>query len=480
MTAPNYTDAVDAAIVRRDLCSNRRGAVSVLFATTALPLVMLAALAFDFAWWTQAKAQLDLAADSAAIAAARTAVDAYSQQQTSTQAALIGQTAGTEWFKAETGHVLEATNLSGGTVITPTVTVTATGGIFSATVSYNANVSDVLPKLFNWTRAGGTEISNTASAKSSINLFATVDFLIDNTSSMMIAATDADAAKMIAAAQTFTPKSSVPNGLATTPCTFACHWDANSNDYYGLSRSLKIQLRYDVVQTAVQSAITDMVNIEAVPGTLGVGVYTFGDPAKQFRTVFSEGAIDTGSNCSANGEEHSDGKCGGNGSGANAAITAVKTIVTPVTPDIPNSNFANAMNSLAAAVSNSGTGITTSDPIKSVILVTDGIEDDTNPQSIPSTEGPINSKVCDVMKKKGYTVYVLYTTYSSAPVNLPFNNINLVPYITGNAANDLIPELTACASSPKDIIVASSPADINTGLTTLLNQAVGSATRLTN
>ena len=449
------------------LPADRDGAVAVLFAFSIIPIMMLVGLAFDLGWVTQARSQLDLAADSAAIATARTAADAYSRNRSDYISLATG--AGTQWFAAQSGSVLNAQNIS------PAISVALTGRKFTATVVYNADVSEVLPNLFGWSRPQGAHIANTAVATITVNQFATIDFLLDNTSSMMIAATPADATRMVNAAASWVAASpanynAVPDGLASTPCTFACHWTAApslafanagfSNDYYGLSRALGITLRYDVVQSATKTAINDMVSLEAVPGQLGVGVFSFGDPAAPFRTIFPEASID--------------------GGGAVAALAAVQTVVTPVTPDVPNTKFLAAFTSLANTVSDSGTGNTALDPKKAVIFVSDGIEDDTNPQSIPTTEGPINPAVCTLMKNKGYTVYVLYTTYSSDPINLPFSNIYLVPYITGSAANDLVPALTSCASAPEDFVQASSPAGIQAAMTQLLNQAVGATTRLTN
>ena len=456
----------------------RSGAVSVLFAAAVVPLIMLVGLAFDFGYTLQAKTQLDLAADAAAMAAARTAAAAYVAGKGSSAAATLGQSAGSQWFASQAGQILNAQTNS----IAGTYGVTQTGVNFSSTVSYTANVIDVLPNFFNWTAHGGAStISGTATAQIAVNKFVTVDFLADNTSSMMIAATDTDAANMVTAAASYSPQSAVPSGLGGVQCTFACHWTATlapgttySNDYYGLSRKLGIQLRYDVVQSAMQTSITYLQTQEGAPNEFNVGVYAFVNPiypgtscapagtqpGNPLKTIYPEGLVD--------------------GGGAAAAIAAVKTVTTPVTDDCPDTNFAAAFNALAAVTTNSGTGNTSLDPQKSVIFISDGIEDDTSPQSIPNTEGPINPAVCQVMKDKGYTVYVLYTTYSSKPVNLPFGNIGLVPYITGTASNDLIPALTACASGPNDIIVASSPADIQAGLNTLVNQAVGSATRLTN
>ncbi len=107
------------------------------------------------------------------------------------------------------------------------------------------------------------------------------------------------------------------------------------------------------------------------------------------------------------------------------------------------------------------------------------MEDDTSPQSIPSTEGPVNPSVCSGFKAAGYTVYILYTPYTSSNVYLP-NNLPLQPYITGADTPSILSALQSCATSSNDVIQATSPADIQAGLVTLLQEAIGSTTRLTN
>ena len=67
------------------------------------------------------------------------------------------------------------------------------------------------------------------------------------------------------------------SGLGSLQCAFACHWDAKNNDYFGLARNNKIQLRFDVVQSAVASAITEMINEELIASQFSVGIYTFGN-----------------------------------------------------------------------------------------------------------------------------------------------------------------------------------------------------------
>ena len=146
--------------------------------------------------------------------------------------------------------------------------------------------------------------------------------------------------------------------------------------------------------------------------------------------------------------------------GGAAAINSLATITPPVTGDTPNTSIGNAITYMLAKTGAGGNGNTAATSRRSLLLVTDGVEDD-NPygQSIPSTEGPINSNVCTAIKSAGYTVYILYTPYTAEPVYLP-NNMALQPYLTGASTPSVLSALQACASSPSNVIQATSQSDI--------------------
>ncbi len=522
--------------------SDESAAVAIIFAFSVIPITMLTALVIDYGWVMQAKSKLDLAADAAALAGARTAAAGYAGGQSSTQYIPEAIAAANQWWTAQAGSVPQAQNFA------ETPTITQTGNNFVATVNYTATISEILPNLFQGgtAQAGGGEsgdsdvrtagvgnvtniarppvagngatIANTISASITVNAYGTLDFLLDNTSSMMLPATDADLAKFQARMKQVLPTSptllnSVVSGgssligwdggtgawqltgynttnvssggttvpIATLPstqyCAFACHWSAtstaaNPSDYYGLARASGETMRFDVVQSATSTAIAQMETLEKAVGQLSVGVYAFGGLNMTSPTyvtpIFPEAPIDT----TVHGVVTRN-------AGAVAAIAALSTITPPVTLDIPNTNIGVALSDLQSSTGPSGSGNTALTPRKSVILVTDGIEDDTNPQSIPRTEGPINPAVCNGMKSAGYTIYVLYTPYNSAPPYLPFN-MPLQPYITGASTPSVLSALQSCASSASDVIVATAPSEIQAGMIALINEAVGSTTRLTN
>ena len=80
---------------------SRRASVSVLFALSAMPIIALLGLALDFGIWTQSNATLSVAANVAAMTAAKIAVNA--QLAGDNNAFAEGRIAGQQWFLMEIG-----------------------------------------------------------------------------------------------------------------------------------------------------------------------------------------------------------------------------------------------------------------------------------------------------------------------------------------------------------------------------------------
>jgi Flp pilus assembly protein TadG len=510
--------AIRALRVRRGhFGRNRSAAVAVIFAIAIVPISMVAGLVIDYGWVLQAKSQFDVAADAAALAGVRTAAAGWAAGETSAQCISQGIAAASQWWSAQAGTVTAAQSSSN------TPTISQNGQTFTATVAYTATIKEIMPALFNWT-PGTASIANSSIAQTKVSSFGTIDFVLDDTSSMMLAKDDASLAILQAGLASWlgtvtggTPQKPVygninnlatyANGLlgwngktgavtvgyngappSTVPvshyCAFACHWyngsnAANPQDYYGVAMQLEQQtgqtlLRYDEVNSATQTAIQEMENLQTVKSQLSVGVFSFGNNPDMLSplylsTIFPETPIDQVVN----------GITGSHPSAA-AAIAALANILPPVSGDNPDTNIGAALADTLLITGLSGNGLTSKTPQKSIILVTDGVEDDAPLQAIPTTEGPINPAVCQAAKTAGYTIYVLYTPYTAEPVYVP-NSYNLLPYITiTNGTSPVLSALQQCASSPSDVIVATSQSEINAGMTTLVDEAVGYTTRFTN
>ena len=383
----------------------------------------------------------------------------------------LGKTAGAEWFDNQSKSILNT--------IAPTAIVEVpppVGSVFVSKVTYQATVPTHFGGIFGYPTISVTGVS---SATITTPAFVSVTFLLDNSSSMLIAATDAGVALMaqLTPVNASTPRlpagltqnslDAVPGagGLGVYTCAFACHWDANNVDYYGLARNNNIQLQFDVVQSAVAAAIGAMIP-PPIPNQFSVNIYTFGTPNPNGTVLTAIYQDPPGS------------------PNPSAGAMAAAAIQTPVGSDAANTDFPTTMIELAAASSAAGDGSTLATPRKALIIVTDGVKDyptipGGNNRPIPSNEGPIDPRNCDAMKALGYSVYVLYTTYFTTPGPLRVDpvllyNRALAPYLAPPATPGI-----GCASSPSNYQAASNPADIDAAMTELLKSALGNGGRFT-
>ncbi len=180
---------------RDPLLHDRRGAVAVLFALSLLPITLAVALAVDYSFYIEAHAQLNLAADAAALHAVRVASTTYSAGNTTTAAAdAAGQLSGQQWFAAQVGTIGSATISPSDVVVNVTYNQTPPG--FTATVSYSGSVQTHFGKFI-------VPAWNIADSSSAVVENGYVEFvmLLDNSSSMLLAATQDDILKM----ETMTP-----------------------------------------------------------------------------------------------------------------------------------------------------------------------------------------------------------------------------------------------------------------------------------
>jgi Flp pilus assembly protein TadG len=422
---------------------DRKGGVALMFALSAIPMIGIFGLAIDFGYATQARAMMGAAADAAALAAAKSAADAFTANKSNYIA--IGTAAGLEWFKSQADSVQGAEASPG----SPTINVVQSGAVFTSTVSYKGTVKPFIAPMFG---INSLALGSTSSATITAVAYTSVTFLLDNSSSMLIASTQAGVDTMNLITPNWTYKSTVPDGLGGLGCAFACHWDAGGNDYFGLARSNNIQLRFDVLQTAVASAINQMISQQTITDQYAVGIYTFNSALKQVYPVGTTATTSTD---------------------LSSAITAAKAIATPVVADVANTDFPTIMKSLVKVSTAPGDGSSASSPKKALIIVTDGLAD-YGARTVPASKGPINPTDCAAMKNLGYNLFVLYTTYITKPKELllPYDNIDLLPYIVGTASPAMTTSLQSCASAPTNFAQASDPAAINAAMTTLLQSAL--------
>jgi len=378
-----------------------------------------------------------------------------------------------------------------------------------------------------------------------------------------------------------TANSGIPNGTAPyqmagtcsqhfaaaggpfSPCALACHNEPNqtfpangktySADLYGLARSLGVELRVDVVLSATETSIKDIQSSESFANQVSVGVYQFnadvapiarGDTASgdalpeatanlnkalsavdavDYNQTPSEKVIPYLVNCGATYQFGTVENCAGNTN----LVMSMKHLVNGTLPTDAG----------AQPLTASGSGATPATPEKFMILVTDGMENESasdgatdlasNPNyagkgvmtnetdntAVTDTTGKVTPGTCTAIKKLGYTLYVLYVDY--LPVSQSQYYLTAINDISQQTLNDFpsthhladiadsakyvnssdtqatitqdiannVPTATAlsnCASSTSDFKTANSASDIETEINAMLQAALAKTIRLTN
>ena len=199
----------------RSMRSARQGAVSLIFATALVPLLMIVGLAIDYGMYNEARSQLDMAADASALHAARVAAQLLQKNDKSflTKAEYVGQ----QWFVGQLGSVPQAHSNGFSPVVN--VTYVKSTNLITAQVNYGGVITAHFGSLFhgNWPYYPNWGIVGTATAVVSVPSYVEVLMLLDNSSSMLIAAYAS------------------PNGIASmdsyTPCSSQAANEGQSFDY---------------------------------------------------------------------------------------------------------------------------------------------------------------------------------------------------------------------------------------------------------
>lgn len=438
------------------LVRDHRAATAVAFALTITPIIGFVALAFDVGSAVWARSQLDLAADAAALTAATTgAKDFAANPNTSLQPA---QNAGTQRFNAQAGAI------PGVTLSSLSVGVTRTGGNIKAVVSYNATYSTRFAGLFGFPTlpaSGSASVSRTNSP------YFEIDILMDDSSSMAIAASPAGMAQLGALVQKSPLYAQWGQGQA---CAFGCHFDSSgkNNDFYGLARSNGVQLRIDVLIQAVQNVINTIIN-SSTSSQFAIGLFSFN---RALNTVYAP-STDLQDAAAAAGK---------------MTVPVTDNGGNPTDQTFMDTNIPAALQSITALIPAAGDGSTQSAPRRFLFIVTDGVADYYNGST--RVIAPLNPAQCASLKAKGVQIMTLYTqyfplvypptqspTYPPTPLPTPNNAFyqqNVYPF----SAN-LAPDLQACASSPSYAFVASDATSIGAALQAMVQAAMSTPARFT-
>jgi len=422
--------------MNKGLVGDRRGAIAILVALLALPLLGLIGLAVDYGSATMAEAKLDVAADAAALLATTSASNAY----------LAGaiDPIGTAEAAATARFNAQAANQPGVAISSLSVSVQQTGTVFVSNISYKGSITTTLGRIYGVLSIG---VGGRASASLSLSPYIDLQVLMDVSSSMTIAATTSAIAQMNQLTQNDRPTGNLPGNVSPgEACAFACHWNAAGGDYYALAQQNNVLLRLDVLRSAVSNLIQNVTTLDTQQ-TMRLGLYTFNE---SFTQIFPlSGAV----------------------AGASSALAQIAPDVNDCSNNCPETYFSNAMQSMVSITGQSGSGATQATSEKYLFIVTDGLVDEYSGGSrVIST---VDLSACNALKAKGVKILVLYTTYLPLPTNGFYQT-----YVAPIQAN-IGPQLEACATSPAFFFQANDAADIDTELQQMLATVIQASGHLT-
>ncbi|MGA7788000.1 MAG: TadE/TadG family type IV pilus assembly protein [Xanthobacteraceae bacterium] len=510
---------------------NERGNVAVITALAMLPMVAAIGCVIDYTTAAMIKTKLQSAADAASLATVsiNSTVVTAAKGMTGNGAVTGGSTYATNFFNANLATAPEDTGYNS---LTPTATVTRTGMVVTATVSYTAKVSTYFMGIMGYSNIA---LSGTSTASYTLPTYIDFYLMLDVSGSMSFPSTSGEQERL----ETVNPDnySNYPTG-----CTFACHFTAQgacaqsaqrsgvppsayTSTYnpspggycqgFTISRlgttpatctsstncsnivpsdinwsnsqvsscatagtSACIQLRADAVGYAVTQLLSTANSSEVVTNQFQVGLYPF------IRYLYSYFPLTT--------------NLTGTGSGtiSDSASTLANLLDTGVNTNLGSggTHFENALSSMNTLISSVGTGASSSSPLPYVFIVTDGSQDYQTQSgggwssqnwsanaSVPyqnsATIIPPNTVTttdyCTRMKNRGITVAVLYIPYETiSPSNASFAS-NEDGYANANIAN--IPTALQTCASPNFYFTANTPTDINNALIEMFEQAVSTA-----
>jgi Flp pilus assembly protein TadG len=428
-------DRMTVAALRR-FFGDRKGNVAIIFAFSLMPIALLTGMGIDYTVATQKKAQLDSAADAAALAAVTPALMA--------QPPSASITAATNMFNSQSANITGI-----GSTATPSVAAVDNGLTRTVTVTYTAASKNAFAGVVgrqNWALAGSSQA--TSSVAPNIDFY----LLLDNSPSMAIAATTAGINTM------------VTNTSRQGGCAFACHetnpaadnlGNPNNEDNYTLAKNLGVVTRVQNLNAATQSlmdtATTTMQNFNS---TYRMAIYTFNTGG--INTITARTAsLSTAKSLAA---------------GIDVLQVYKNNCLTSSNCNSDeDTDFEAAMSGANAAMPNPGTGMAGNTPQEVLFIVSDGVDDSNVGGS--RNQALFSTSECTVVKNRGIRIAVLYTTYLPLPTNSWYNSYiaPFQPQIAGN--------MQSCAS-PGLFFQVSTDQDISAAMAALFQQAVATA-RLT-
>lgn len=358
-----------------------------------VPLVGVAGLSIDISDALALKTRLQDAADAAALGAVAESSVAFKEAMLMTDNGNISEAV----KDAENLFRGQLSSMAGFSIDDIQAEVVREDNQIKAVFSYSASMPTTLLKVIGKNQM---TVSGSATAVFQTETFRDFYLLLDNTPSMGVGATPADINKMVA--------------NTSDKCAFACHIINNGvedkNSYYNLAKQLGVTIRINVVAQATAALMETAAKVRKTPNQFRMAVYTFGKKAED--TKLLEVASLT--------SDLADAK-------SSASLIDLMSIPYQGYDNDQQTDFDRALKDIGDKMGKAGTGLSAGSPEKIVFFVSDGVNDSKKAsgcmKKLTSSrcQQPIDIKACDKLKKKGYKIAVLYTTYLPLPTNGWYN-----------------------------------------------------------
>lgn len=386
--------------------------------------------AIDFTRLQNARAKTQDALDSAVLAASRSLVFDPNVNMAFQR--------GENQYKAECrGQVCEGT-------VAQIRYDASSGSEFSATADFS------VPTTF-LSVAGMNTLSASVSSAAMVNgSFRNFVFIVDRSASLSLAANDFEMASLMTATQPYivgTGFNSHPDG-----CAFACHTsigseplrpDGTRTTFYDIARSAGIQLREDVLDSAVEAAVDSLLKpaLNSQLVDFSASVYVF---SNDYEKVVDE-------------------------------VRSADNIVNQIQASTivrESTNFNMALPAILRELGQQGDGRSSFSPKKTVILVTDGLHLWRWLDGPRRIEAPLNTALCDRYKAADYRLIVFNLTYPRIPGDRFWDETAAPIY------DSLAPALKDCAT-PGNYFVADDIESIQRGFDKIVEDLLLSEVHLT-
>jgi hypothetical protein len=391
----------------RAWAADQRGNFTVLFALSAVTLMVLVGMGIDYYTGLSTKARLNSAADAAALATVNTAKAYFGakagtipDQQLIPEAEQVGVAQGLNVFAANVG----STQLAEPIVPTITPGYDAANLQFTASVQWSGSVDAHFGPLVGISTLA---LGGTSGALASLPKFLDFYVLTDVSGSMGIPTSAADQQTLILT----NPDNAQMAAQYPSGCQFACHFPGYSGFAYtqqpapGKNPPVLIPLKLNTVGSAIQGLLNTALSTSTASGVVNefrVGIYPFIVHAIQAVGLSADLTQSGAAFAAANNlQNYIDNGTSNNGMGSGG------THFEYLWNDMTSTSY----------LQSPGTGLGSTSRLPFIIMVTDGVDNSQTygpfsgswPQ-LPDTTS--NASFCTLAKNAGYTVAVLFIPYS--------------------------------------------------------------------